>query len=968
MSKMVYLIVALLFPFQLSYAQMGEQGYGTETGEGIMAQSGSFSISEAPLEFNLPEGFSYLDANATKTILGYWGNDASALQDVIGMVIPEAVASVEDIDRAWILSYRKVGHVRDDKSGGMSFSWFLNELRRAANYDNTQFCWAGTPGYDAQRHRLSLPLILVVETDTIPNYRQYVFGNEGVVEVESIVSPSDLQWLQDSEDLICDAIGFAPGARYEDFDIRKQKYAYDSVWAYIKGVPASASETVLSEDQTDAEKSTTPSFIGIIGMVAAAIVAIMLILMLAVAVSNRRNENSRGIVQSGFNVLLRIGVFSMVYLLILTLAIFLIWAGIWLTIGILSSYISIRLLIVIVGGWIMILGFLWGVIRSLFLFSHPEHPERWEIQQSDAPKLFALIEEISHRAGEKMPGHVYISPAVNACVFYDKPLLSMFFNRRKNLEVGLGLLFGLNKEEFKAVIAHEYGHFGQKSMRIGQVVSICYNIISNLVNAEQTSILRPILRKSFLYVQRGFMTLSRTMEYEADVRSAMVAGSEAAISALCKIEIIERRFSGYNSFVQTIYETKKIVPTSYWNGYKQFLSLTDSFDGITLDETVTAAAQLSNTPQSRVRLKNPWISHPLLEQRIANIRGLGYAGSINNLENIEDVVPGNVYEEMSHDLFVNASFTSGSVCSDSEYRDLLAKELDEKSFPISMRVFFNRELCGFEINENDEGSFSLECEEVFSAHRAHVIEQFVTAVSDYKTMLMFKNRQTSERQIQYEGDVYNRNDVPVERQLEIVKGLNPRAVAIDRDVCLLALSRARDKDLISKAYDDIFYSQAVIRHIADNILPHRDSVAREVGRKNGKSEESFKSLQNALLNFKASMREFMASLEMERLYPVMHVEAARDFELIEDDWLFEGSSISGKDIQYVFNLPDAIIGQFLDLVYYSKKKVSDTIEGKTPLMYWNNSVESLKHVAGNEEEMSRDNTQKDLTEAELDLV
>lgn len=938
MSKRVYLIVALLFTFQFNYAQLVERTYSDETENGIVTQSGSFSISEAPVEFNLPNGFVYLDANTTKSILGYWGNDTSTLQDVIGMIIPESTPSVQDIDRAWIMSYRNVGHVQDNKAGNMGFKWILDGLRYSDNYKNAQVGWAWTPKYDTQHHRLSLPLMYVEGTDTTLNHRQIMFGNEGIVQMDPIIPLSDLQWLYDNDDLINDAVGFTQGSRYEDFDSTKQKYAYKSVSAFIKGVPANASESDFSEVQPNEEESSTPSFIGIIGIIAAVLVSIMLILMLAVTITNKKDETGKDIVQSGVNVLLRIGVFWMVYLLIFTFAIFLIWAGIWLTIGILSEYISIRALIAIVGGWIIIGGFLWAIIKSLFVFSRSENLNRLEIHQSDAPKLFALIEEISHSAGEKMPKHVYVSPEVNACVFYDKPLMSLFFHTKKNLEVGLGLLFGLNKQEFKAVIAHEYGHFGQKSMRIGQVVSTCYNIISNLVNSEQASIVRPILRKTFVYVQRGFMTLSRSMEYEADCKSAMVAGNGAAISALCKIEIIAERFSGYNSLVQNIYESKKILPTSYWNGYKQFLSLTDNFDGITLDETVIATAQLSSAPKSKVRLKNPWISHPLLEHRIENIRSLNYISSISTRENIQDVISEEVYDQTSHNLFVNASFTSGEICSDPEYRDLLAKELDEKSFPISMRVFFNRELCGFEINKNDEETFSLEAEEVFSENKAHIVEKFVSAISDYQTLVMFKNKQTTEKQIQYDGAVYNRKNVPVETQLEIVKGLETRVISIDKDVCLLALSKTKDKDLIMKAYDNVFYSQAIIRHIANNILPHRDAIAKQIGNGGSKEQESFKRIQRILLSFKASMRELIDNMEIERLNPVMHVDTAKSIKRVEDDWLLEGDSIDGEEIQYIFTLPDHIIAQFRSLAYYSKKIVSDTIEDKTPLMFWNNSV------------------------------
>lgn len=218
MSKRVYLIVALLFTFQFNYAQLVERTYSDETENGIVTQSGSFSISEAPVEFNLPNGFVYLDANTTKSILGYWGNDTSTLQDVIGMIIPESTPSVQDIDRAWIMSYRNVGHVQDNKAGNMGFKWILDGLRYSDNYKNAQVGWAWTPKYDTQHHRLSLPLMYVEGTDTTLNHRQIMFGNEGIVQMDPIIPLSDLQWLYDNDDLINDAVGFTQGSRYEDFD------------------------------------------------------------------------------------------------------------------------------------------------------------------------------------------------------------------------------------------------------------------------------------------------------------------------------------------------------------------------------------------------------------------------------------------------------------------------------------------------------------------------------------------------------------------------------------------------------------------------------------------------------------------------------------------------------------------------------------------------------------------------------
>lgn len=934
MNSRLTLLLIVITAILSTQARSIHDSFQTDTDGDMPVRVRYLPFKEAPVEINLPEGFRYVDERDSKEILINAGNDSATINKVIGIIVADT--ALQNFYPSWILTYDVIGHVQDNRASTEDFSWILDDTRDSDGNSNATLDWAWAPKYDTEHHLLSLPFKYVEGGDTVINHRQFLFGNDGLITVETLVTHTDQQLAQEYDSEIIKAIGFKPGARYEDFNYATQAPTYYSLTALLKGVPDNPS-VVASDENDDSFNSIVISSIGI---VAGILVAVLLLLMLLVAVTNKRDETGKDIIQTGINVLLRIGVFGVVYLMILTLAVFLVWAGVWLTILILSEAISIRILLLIAGGWFLIGSFLWATIRSLFYFSRPKYPNRTEIFQRDAPKLFALIKDISQCVGEKMPKHVYVSPDVNACVFYDKPFLNLFVKGRKNLEIGLGLLFGINQQEFKAIIAHEYGHVSQNSMHIGQIISICYNIISNLVNSERTSILRPVLNKTFAYVQRGYMSLSRAMEYEADEMSAKVAGNEAAISALCKVEVLAGRFNAYNSLLQSIYEEKRMLPTSYWNGYRQFLSLTDKFDGIVIDETVIATAPLSKSPKSKVRLKDPWISHPLLEQRISNIKLLNYSTTNRNQENIEDLVPAEVYSETSRNLFANLECKSGEVCNNSEYRELLTKELEENSFPMNLRVFFSREICGFKVDENDISNISLDADHVFSEKNAEIIESFTQAISDYQTMLMFKNNQTTENRIQYDGKIYSRNNVPVDTQLGIIKDLEPSAIYIDKNIYLLALTKASDKSLIAKAYDNIFYSQAVIRHIAGEVVPFRDNINNQIGKGGNVSEESFKRVQQILLNFKKSMKELMDNIEINRLNPVMHVEAVKSLKRIDDELLLACSSISGDEIQYIMSLPDVIIAQFRALLYYSKKIVTDTIEGKTPLLFWNNSVAS----------------------------
>ena len=80
-----------------------------------------------------------------------------------------------------------------------------------------------------------------------------------------------------------------------------------------------------------------------------------------------------------------------------------------------------------------------------------------------------------------MPYRVFVNHEVNACVFFNQSFWSLIIPARKNLLIGLGLVNRLNLTEFKAVLAHEFGHFSQNSMRLGTYVYTANTTIGKLV-------------------------------------------------------------------------------------------------------------------------------------------------------------------------------------------------------------------------------------------------------------------------------------------------------------------------------------------------------------------------------------------------------------------------------------------------------------------------------------------------------
>jgi Zn-dependent protease with chaperone function len=206
------------------------------------------------------------------------------------------------------------------------------------------------------------------------------------------------------------------------------------------------------------------------------------------------------------------------------------------------------------------------LVKGFFKTSQKDRSVRVEITADDQPLLFDFIERLCEDTGAPLPRKVYISHEVNAAVMTHTGITSLFWPTGKDLLIGLGLVNILNLSEFKSVLAHEFGHFAQKSTRLGGYVYTANGIIYDLVVGRdwfdqaiegmkrvpavgQASLvmvlgwaiyglvwsLRKVLEGTFFLINLMHRSLSRQMEFNADLVAVSVAGSDAGIHALYRL-------------------------------------------------------------------------------------------------------------------------------------------------------------------------------------------------------------------------------------------------------------------------------------------------------------------------------------------------------------------------------------------------------------------------------------------------
>ncbi len=170
-----------------------------------------------------------------------------------------------------------------------------------------------------------------------------------------------------------------------------------------------------------------------------------------------------------------------------------------------------------------------------------------EIQKSDNPRLWRIVENLSITTGQPMP-RVYIinDPAINAFATGRRPEAS-------HIAFTAGSL-GLEDNELEAVAAHELGHIKNYDIRLMMVVLACVTAISIVSqfalrmmwwgddndgnNASPIMMIAGVVLIILIPIVGTFVqfAISRRRELLADATSAMTTRyPEGLISALRKI-------------------------------------------------------------------------------------------------------------------------------------------------------------------------------------------------------------------------------------------------------------------------------------------------------------------------------------------------------------------------------------------------------------------------------------------------
>lgn len=489
-------------------------------------------------------------------------------------------------------------------------------------------------------------------------------------------------------------------------------------------------------------------------------------------------------------IILSILLFFLFYVVLIALAASIMLLTGWAGISIISakpSFITIAL-----GAGIIALGVMLFIFLFKFVFSKTknENPLRIEIHEGQHPQLFDFIRNLMKDTKTKFPKRIFISSEVNAMVFYNSSFWSLFFPVRKNLEIGLGLVNSLNVSEFKSVLAHEFGHFSQKSMKVGSYIYTVNRVIYNLVYeydnwdnvlfkwAQAGGVfgffatvtfwlverVRSLLKVAYNLININYMKLSREMEYHADLVAVSVSGNYSFKNALRKIEFTSISYEYMIDCLNSFAAKQKAADDIYVNhSFTTFFLAKHRKISVEGGELNITDKDIENSVvKSRINLKNQWASHPTLKEREKNIGQVEIQADINKdsawtLFNGDGEEIRNLLSRKLYDVgFQGVVFET---LKESKYREYVETEVNKYKISEAYNGFYEgRYISKFDPTSLIESKSSFDFNQLYSKNNVEKIKRLESNKADLKVLEQISLKQLQVKYFEFDGLKYRRKE------------------------------------------------------------------------------------------------------------------------------------------------------------------------------------------------------------------
>ncbi|MFC6596171.1 M48 family metallopeptidase [Kitasatospora paranensis] len=289
------------------------------------------------------------------------------------------------------------------------------------------------------------------------------------------------------------------------------------------------------------------------------------------------------------------------------------------------------------------------VLRVVFLTRRPRDGAAGglPVTREQQPELWARVDRIAALTGVRGPAEIRLVPDVNAGVREETRLLGLVPGPR-HLVIGAPLLLGLSEGELDSVLAHEFGHYSNRDVRLagvsvagrtallhtigtlhrradahraGAAAEIAAKDAKRLAKGKQASgeeagggvdrVLAGLFTQYAKLYFRVSEAVSRRQEYAADRAAATIAGRDATAAALRRIPVLDTAHGFYMERYATMGWDDGLLPPpgEVYGGLGRLLT----------DPERRKELAAIGLPETEA---DPYDSHPPIARRVAAVEAL----------------------------------------------------------------------------------------------------------------------------------------------------------------------------------------------------------------------------------------------------------------------------------------------------------------------------------------------------------
>ena len=476
------------------------------------------------------------------------------------------------------------------------------------------------------------------------------------------------------------------------------------------------------------------------------------------------------------------------------------------------------------------------MIRVVFMRVKTENVGLVRISEKNHPELFKMIDQLTYEIGTSFPKNIYLTADVNASVAFDSTFWSMFFPVKRNLVIGMGLVNSFNISELKAVLAHEFGHFSQRSTRLSNYVYTVNQVIHSLLFEQSgwdntvdmmrgkdfsfaifelaagltegfARVIRSLLRGVYGIVMKNYLKLSREMEYHADLVAVSVSGNKAFQSALNKSQFSGIAFELTSQYVGE-FAPQKLRTENLFRDHALIIQKLASFNKVEYGLGEFDKMGPADMVRSRIFLEDQWASHPTNEQRIANLNKVDIEAEFSTRPAWDLFKNAKTLQKKITELLYRKSFEGGNweLIDEEEIEELVASRLNDPGYPAHYHEFYEV----LELKEEELSALSDTddtFEDIFSSENVYLIKRYYQNLIDASILEQISEGYMRTKQFEFDGEKYKWKEaekVLSELRVEIEQQLRERDPLVQRSISYF-LKRARrkgDEDNFVKLYQE----------------------------------------------------------------------------------------------------------------------------------------------------------------------